>query len=287
MSDLSKLEIPGHLTFTVGKGGLPKIRIESEHSLAEIYLHGAHITHFQKFGEPPLLFLSGSSEFDCSKPIRGGVPIIFPWFGPREGLPAHGFARTAAWNLTATSALADGSVELHLRLPDVEAFSVEFIVTVGKSLTMEMTVTNESSQDSTFENCLHTYFQISDIHAIAIIGLQNTTYHDKVADVELLETAPALRFDREVDRVYFDTSATTEILDPGLKRTIRVEKSGSSSTVVWNPWIDKSKRMADFGDDEYLQMVCVESGNVSSNEIILPPGGRAVMKVEVSSEKLA
>ena len=280
------LEIPGHITIAEGNGGLPKILIENAWSVAEIYLHGAHVTHFQKNGEPPLLFMSGSSEFESRKAIRGGVPVIFPWFGPRDGFQAHGFARTSAWNLTATALQTDGAVELRFQLPEVEAFDVEFSVTVGKNLIMELRVTNTGTLESTHETCLHTYFQISDIHTISITGLQNVTYHDKVADVNTLETAPNVRFDREVDRVYFDTKATTEILDPGLKRTIRVEKSGSDSTIVWNPWIDKSKRMADFGDEEYLQMVCVESGNVSANKITLQPGECAVMKVNVSSEPL-
>ena len=281
-----KLEIPGHITLGEGNGGLPKILIDSKWSVAEIYLHGAHLTHFQKKGEPPLLFMSGSSEFNSSKAIRGGVPIIFPWFGPHEKLQAHGFARTSTWNLTATSLLGDGSVELHFQLPEAETFDVEFIVTVGKCLIMELRVTNVGSEKSTFESCLHTYFQISDIHAVSITGLQNVAYHDKVEDLDALETATVIRFDREVDRVYFDTTSTTEIIDPGLKRTILVEKSGSDSTIVWNPWIEKSKRMADFGDDEYLQMVCVESGNVSANKITLPPGECAVLKVNVSSEPL-
>jgi glucose-6-phosphate 1-epimerase len=86
-----------------------------------------------------------------------------------------------------------------------------------------------------------------------------------------------------VDRVYANTPATVEILDLGFKRSIRIEKSGSASTVVWNPWIEKSKRMADFGDDEYPHMVCVESGNVGENTQTLAPGETAVLWVRVTS----
>jgi len=286
MSDPTNLEIPGAVTFAEGNGGLPKVLIETPWSTAEIYLHGAHITHFQKKGEAPLLFLSKSSEFLSEKAIRGGVPIIFPWFGPREGLPAHGFARTAAWDLTARSVRPDGSVELYFRMPAIGFVEVEFIVTLGETLTMELFVRNTGEIDHAIETCLHTYFHISSIYDISITGLRNAAYHDKVKDVKALETASAIHIDREVDRVYQDTTAAVEIVDPGLKRTIRVEKSGSQSTIVWNPWIDKSQRMADFGDDEYLRMVCVESGNVAKNQITLPPGGLAVLKVVVSSAPL-
>lgn len=287
MNDLQTFGIPGHVTIAEGTNGLPKVLIETSGSSAEIYLHGAHVTHFQITGEAPLIFLSEASEFHPEKAIRGGIPMIFPWFGPREGFPAHGFARTAAWNLTETSVLADGSVRLSFHLPNIDGYGIKYGVTVGRSLSLEWIVTNTSDQQRTFETCLHTYFQISNIHDISITGLQDAAYHDKVAGTDSLETTAALRFESEVDRVYSDTTSTVEIHDPGFKRTIRVEKSGSNSTVVWNPWIEKSKRMADFGDDEYLQMVCVESGNVAANHITLPPGGRTAMTVEVSSEKLA
>ena len=185
-----------------------------------------------------------------------------------------------------TALLPDGSVSLRFGLPAVAYYDVEFRVIVSDRLTMELTVKNNSERDAVFETCLHTYFQISGIDAIAITGLTGARYLDKVADCEATETSDAIRIASEVDRVYLDTTAAVEIEDPGFGRRIRIEKSGSDATVVWNPWIEKSIRMPDFGDEEYLQMVCVESGNVAKNQTTLPPGQRAVMKVEVSSGKL-
>ena len=152
---------------------------------------------------------------------------------------------------------------------------------------MELLVRNTGETDYPFESCLHTYFQISAIDTIAITGLAGVTYLDKVAGTTPVESFAPIHITREVDRIYQDTTATVEIRDSGLKRSIRVEKSGSHSTVVWNPWIEKSPRMADFGDDEYLHMICVESGNVAANKITLAPGELAVMKVVVSSEELS
>lgn len=286
MGDPMNFEIPGHMSLSMGEGGLPKVVVETVWSRAEIYPHGAHVTGFQKKDEPPLLFMSAASEFTDGKPIRGGVPVIFPWFGGREGFPAHGFARITAWELKETTLLPDGAVRLHFILPGAEGFQVEYLVTVAESLTLELGVGNTGTRDAAFETCLHTYFQISGIDAISITGLAGTRYQDKVAGTTETETAAAIRISSEVDRVYFDTTTTTEIEDPGFGRKIRIAKSGSNSTVVWNPWIDKSKWMPDFGDDEYRQMVCVESGNVAQNQTTLPPRGHAVMKVEISSERL-
>ncbi|MGL4398409.1 MAG: D-hexose-6-phosphate mutarotase [Luteolibacter sp.] len=285
MRSLDQLEIPGRVSLVDGEGGLRKIVVESLDAAAEIYLHGAHVTRFEKKGEPPLLFMSEASEFSHQKPIRGGVPVIFPWFGLREGLPAHGHARTGEWDWIETSLLPDESVSLRFRLPRHEDFNVEYVIIVGKELTLELIIDHLGESAVEFETCLHTYFQISAIEAISIKGLSNCGFFDKLTNTRALESAPELRIGSEVDRVYQDTTATVEILDPGYERTIRIGKSGSNSTVVWNPWIDKSSRMPDFGDEEYLRMVCVESGNVGPNKIILPAGGRSVMKVAISSEK--
>ena len=286
MKSITHLEIPGHVAISPGNGGFTRLRIETAWSSAEVYLHGAHVTHFQKKNEAPLLFMSKSSEFMPKKPIRGGVPVIFPWFGGREGLPAHGLARTVEWDLKETILLDDGAVRVLFGMPPIESIEVDYLVTVAETLSLELIVRNSGNKNYTFETCLHTYFQIGDIHRVSVSGLKNTACHDKLTDKKSLETAE-IRFASELERVYSDSTGTVEIHDPELDRVIRVEKSGSGSTVVWNPWIDKSRAMPDFGDDEYLQMVCVESGNVANNRITLPSGEIAVMKVDLSSRKPA
>jgi glucose-6-phosphate 1-epimerase len=286
MTDLKKFEIPSHLVIAEGKGGLSKVCIKTQWSTAELYLHGAHVTHFQKKDEAPLLFMSGASEYLADQPIRGGVPIIFPWFGPRDGFSAHGFARTTSWEIAETSVTPSGIVRVSLRLPEVAPYEIGFTITVGKSLSMELVVKNISDQAVTFSTCLHTYFHISSIDAIEINGLCHTSYFDNVSQTSSLETSPSIKIASEVDRVYVDTAAAVEILDSGLSRKIRIEKSGSDSTVIWNPWIDKSIRMKDFGDDEYLKMVCVESGNVRQNQLTLQSGQSTVLTVELHSEMI-
>src|SRR6202012_685612 len=140
---MTPAEPHAHVTYARGNGGLTKVTLASQNSAAEIYLHGAHVTGFQKNGAQPLLFMSGESLFAADKPIRGGVPICFPWFGGRDGDVAHGFARTTGWELIKTAATPDGTVTVHLRLPEVPAradwngLQAEFIVTVADSLTME------------------------------------------------------------------------------------------------------------------------------------------------------
>ena len=289
---LRRLEIPGRVDIVTGRGGLPLVKIRTPWSTAEIYPLGGHVAHFQKNGEPPLLFLSAKSHFAPGKPIRGGVPICYPWFGPRDGEPAHGFARLAEWTLVKAEAAPDGAVTVQFALPSLpgrEAWKnlrTEFIVTVGETLTMELLAANESCDETLeLENCLHTYFQVGDISAVSLTGLQNAPFDDfaaGTAGARKVETEPALQIARETNRVYPDNAAVVEIRDAKLNRTIRVEKFNSKSTVVWNPWTTQ-KLPDDFDPAEYAQMVCVESGNVKQNKLVLGPGQSSALMVVLHS----
>jgi D-hexose-6-phosphate mutarotase len=289
---LRKFEIPGRVAFAQGNGGLPKVNLTTGRSTAEIYLHGAHVNGFQKIGEPPLLFMSRLGEFKPGKPIRGGVPICFPWFGPREGDLTHGFVRVTEWDLVEATATPASGATLRFRLPATAAaaawppFSAEFVVTVTDQLAMELTATNRSpDRNFEFENCLHTYFAVGDIAQASIIGLKGAHYLDKTQNnARKLETADALRLTAETNRVYPDTPGPMEIHDAKFHRAVRIEKSGSASTVVWNPWT--TQLMPDFDPAEHRQMVCVESGNVWQNKLSLPPGKSTGLKVILSSRPL-
>ena len=289
---MRKFGIPGRLAIAAGNGGLPKIDITNPASEAEIYLHGAHITGYRKTGEPPLLFMSTKSHFAPGEPVRGGVPLCFPWFGPRRGEPAHGLARILTWEPAERPVADSAGVTIRLRLPrqslkaEWSALRTEFIVTIAETLAMELAATNESpDQDMEIENCLHTYFQISDIGAISIAGLAGLPFDDfaaGAAGARRCEPDSVLRITKETNRVYANHSGAVEIRDTQFGRMIRVEKSGSQSTVVWNPWTTQ-KLPDDFDPAEHRRMICVESGNVKQNRITLSPGETARLKVLISS----
>jgi glucose-6-phosphate 1-epimerase len=292
---LRQHEIAGRVAVTAGSGGLAKIVATARAGTAEIYPHGAHVTRFQKIGEPPLLFMSAKSHFAAGEPIRGGVPICFPWFGNRDGEPSHGFARITEWQLVKTAATPDGAVTLTFALPQIpgrdawKSLRTEFIITVADTLTMELIAANDSC-DGTFEieNCLHTYFHVGDIGAVSISGLQSAPFDDFAAGANgarKMENDPVLRITKETNRVYPNNASTVEIRDERLKRTIRVEKFNSQSTVVWNPWTTQ-KLPDDFDPPEHKQMVCVESGNVKQNKISLEPGKSAALKVVLRSQPI-
>jgi glucose-6-phosphate 1-epimerase len=291
---LKHFEIPGRVTLLEGNGEMTKLEVTTDWSSAEIYLHGAQVTDFRKKGEPPMLFVSQCSQFAEGHPIRGGIPLVFPWFGSREGMPAHGFARLAEWDLHEVTTVPEGGVSLRFSLPESSMraifppFMANLAVTITDQLCLELFITNASDdQPFAFETCLHSYFAVSDLKDISIQGLKGVSYLDGLQSMaEKTESAEALRFESEMDRIYFNTDATVEILDPSLQRKIRIEKSGAASTVVWNPWVQKSQQMPDFGNEEFCRMVCVESGNVGPNRVLLPPGRTSALKVTLSSQPL-
>jgi glucose-6-phosphate 1-epimerase len=162
------------------------------------------------------------------------------------------------------------------------AFAVAFSVTVGRTLKMDLTVHNPGPSAMTFEAALHSYFAVGDVRQVAITGLEGVSFIDQ-ADGDAHksgETAP-ISIERQVDRAYLGTSTTVTILDPAWQRRIVIHKSGSATTVVWNPWIDKAKAMPDFGDDEWPEMVCVETANAFENAVTLDANASHVMSATI------
>ncbi|QDT06879.1 Putative glucose-6-phosphate 1-epimerase [Rubripirellula lacrimiformis] len=282
----SRHDVPG-VTFVAGQGGLVKAVVESSLCQAEVFLHGAHVTAFQPTGQSPVLWVSQSSDFDADKPIRGGVPICFPWFGPLAGnpdAPGHGWARTTAWDVRGVSDLGTEGIEIVLTTT-IDPYDLSYRIVMGRTLSMELTVSLAATADqpARFEEALHTYLAIGDIHQVAIDGLQPSTYLDKVDGGQIKPASgAAIRFDAECDRVYLGTTATCQLHDPVLKRTIEIAKTNSDNTVVWNPWIAKSARMADFGNDEWPSMVCIETANVGDASVTLQPGESHTMAARIA-----
>ena len=274
--------------------GLAKAVISLDGVAGELYLQGAQLTAWQLSNERPVLFTSPRSAFAPGRAIRGGIPIIFPWFGPgRHGpsAPQHGFARTATWHLDGVETAGSESLTLTLSLGEgdvnspfwPEAFRAIYTVTFARTLSLCLTVQNRAMHPILFEEALHTYLAVSDITAIAISGLVGATYIDKTeAGRRKPQTAALVTIGAETDRVYLDTSARCVLEDRGWRRQIVIEKIGARSSVVWNPWAEKAAAMADLGDPAWRGMVCVEAGNIADDQLRLAADGEHQMSVAIS-----
>lgn len=293
-----RFAIDGHLSISIDKSGLFRIDVSNQHGKAQVYLQGAHVTRFQPLAGQPVLWMSEKSLFAHGKPIRGGVPICWPWFGPHasdSSLPAHGFARSRLWTLEETAALSDGRtrVVLVLRSNDEtlklwpHAFVLRYTVTVGATLDLDLRIDNPGSAPFTCAEALHTYLTVGDVRQIAVSGLSGTTYVDKVRQAQRFTDQGDVTIIAETDRVYLGTTATCTVRDPLLGRQLVIAKDGSQATVVWNPWIAKAKAMADFGDDEWPGMLCVETVNALDHALTIPAGGSHHLTSHIGSEPLS
>jgi glucose-6-phosphate 1-epimerase len=281
----SQFEIASRLIFKEGKGNLPTIHINNRHASAVICLYGAQLLSYIPKNQQDILWMSEHSLFETGKAIRGGVPVCFPWFGPHatdKTKPQHGFARLQEWNVISTEETADDSVTVILSLHE-SPFSLElwpysfkaiakFII--GHTLEIKLTVTNTGKEKFEYSDALHTYFNISDITAVNIEGLQNNSYYEGFSmDLKKQETQ-LLTFDAETNRRYIDHTGDCIIHDPGYNRKMRSAKTGSKVSVLWNPGEATAKTMTDIHPGGYKTYVCAEPANAYAgiDMILLAPG---------------
>ena len=291
-------DIPGIISVGPGNGGLTRAAITiggtdaSTRVEAEIYLNGATITRYDVGGRP-ILFCSRTSKFAPGKAVRGGVPIIFPWFGPHPTDPSlqqHGVVRAAEWTLVSTNAAAGGDAVMVLALESSEAtrqiwpydFALQYTVTVGRRLEAALEVTNRSATEFRFAEALHTYLAVSDVRNVRITGLERTEYIDKVdaGARKRLDEVP-LALTGETDRVFVNTDAACTLRDP-VNGDTTVAKEGSLSTVVWNPWETKAEGLADLAGAQWPGMICIETCNAMENEVTLAPRAVHTMKTIIA-----
>lgn len=274
--------------------GVDLLHVTNPQADAVIALQGAQMLHWAPSGAAAVLWCTPATRQVAGKAIRGGIPICWPWFAAHDSqpaFPAHGIARTAAWELLHSRLNSDGTTELAMRMRFSESMQrywpypseVELHVTVGASLALTLVTRNHADQPCTFGEALHSYFAVSDVRHIEILGLQDCAYIDKTDGGRRKQQSGPCRIDGETDRIY-QTDSACLIHDPGRQRRIRIEKSGSRSTVVWNPWREKAARLDDLGAEGYLQMVCVESGNVADDVVTLAPGEEHRLSVRYSTE---
>lgn len=288
--------IAGHVQIQAGPGGLAAVVVENKHASALIMLAGGHVARYQPKKQEPVLWVSPNAVFETGKAIRGGVPVCWPWFGQHpadSSKPMHGFVRTMLWDVAGTRALEDGSTEVRLFVVDTpetlalwpHPFQLEIIVTVGPALRVELTACNTGSEPFTYTAGLHPYFQVSDIDRIRITGLEGASYLDKEDGFQRKPGEGTLRITGPVDRVYTGTERDMVIHDEGYERAIRIHKSGSRTSVVWNPG-ENAARMPDVGAGNARTFVCAETVNAVDDTVTVAPGQEARLGMEVTVEGL-
>lgn len=278
------------ITRTGSPPGYSILEIDHPAASARVALQGAHLLEWTPAGQEPVLYLSPQAVYKAGQPVRGGVPICWPWFGPHPAdttLPSHGFARTRVWDLAQHTGDETG-VRLVFTLTDSPAtrllwdhpFHLELEMRLGAELHLALRMTNPGATPCLVSAALHTYFHTADIHRTRVTGLDGASYHESTASPPDNIQQGDLTFDREVDRLYA-AGGSVQIRDAAFPRTITIKGSGSHSTVVWNPWINKSKVLTDLPDGDYLRFLCVETTNAGADAVILAPGASHTLATTV------
>ncbi len=282
MNILTDLEISGVISIEELAPEYPCIVVKNEHATAKIALHGAHVVDYTPVGQKPVIFTSADAVYKEGTAIRGGIPVCWPWFNAHPSdsqLPSHGFARVAFWQLFRSFNSKDYTTliftfskgELH----------AELTLEIGRELNLSLKTINTGDSSALVGGALHTYFSVSDIADVSITGLEDTVFHDSLTGLSGKDPE-TISFSEEFDRVYQDTKEAVVLKDQQWSREILIEKTGSSSTVVWNPWIDKSATMGDLGNEDYKQFVCIETANALEDVYNVPPGGAHTMTAKIS-----
>jgi len=287
----ARFAIQGVAKIVTGQGSLPKVHISTPAAEADIYLHGAHVTSWHPAGAEDVIFLSEHSRWEDGRAIRGGIPVCFPWFRAKSDdpqAPAHGFARTKTWQLESLTHAQDAvTVSLSTESDPgtrrwwPHEFRLVHRITVGAELKLELVVMNTGSTLFRFEEALHTYHSVGDARKIRVAGLDGAAFLDntdanreKTQRGDVVMTGP-------IDNAYLNTGEALTLIDPILNRRIQIAKENSLTTVVWNPWENGAKALADLGDSEWQSMACAEASNILDFAVPLAPGEQHTMTARI------
>ncbi|MEO8411335.1 MAG: D-hexose-6-phosphate mutarotase [Propionivibrio sp.] len=261
----------------VGATGLPMLRVDNPLGRAVIALQGAHVMAFQPKGQRELLWVSPKCVLAVGQPIRGGIPLCLPWFGPGpDGQTMHGFGRTSTWSLLGADAQENGATRLTFELTGdastselwPHAFVFRLEVSVGRELQMTIVAQNIGQQPAPFAFAFHTYFAVGDVAAARVSGLDGCAFIDKTDQSARKTQSGDVTISTLTDRIYLDVPVRQTVSSGG--RQLKVE-SDTRCAVVWNAWT-KDRDMPDLGEGNHVGYLCVERGDVADHAVTLAAG---------------
>lgn len=284
-------------------GTLSGWRITTPYGSALVARQGAQLLSYTPAGGRPLIWLSEQAIFKPGIPVRGGIPICWPWFGVYDrnpqavrdsvGAPAgaasHGWVRQVDW-LAATQYMEDDSVvlEFTFEAPREHApgwkhhAQLGLQMRFGKTIEMTLSVRNQGTVPLTTTLALHTYLAVSDSRHVNIHGLEGHRYLDTTQDWQPRQQQGVVTLDGETDRIYLDTATPITLHDPGWQRDIRLHATGSKSAVVWNPGAAKCAGLKYMADDAWPHMACIETARVLDDALVVAPGKTEAVGLSIS-----
>ena len=242
-----------------------------------VYRQGAHVASWKNSAGRDFMYVSPTNVFKKGTPIRGGVPLIWPQFSDMGPLPAHGVARVRDWDLVEERP-GFASFGLSVRPGDAQLGSIHANLLLkvhfsNTSLNVTLDVVNKSEDTPLpFKFAFHTYFAVSNVRNIQIFGLDEASFADNLQQRKIFPPAPIREITQETDRIYYAVKNPVTVTDAGHGTSYVIAGENLADVVLWNPWVERAKKIADLPDDGFNYYVCVENAAVG-NDVIVPPSG--------------
>lgn len=263
------------------------INLSNKIAECKISLFGGNLISYRpKSEEHDMFWLGDFNKVDNVQAIRGGVPICWPRFGEEKlnsEFPRHGFARIQNWEVDRL--LVEGNrIEAKLLLvPDAKYVNIRNInltatlsIIVTDKLEYILETTNNGNEVAEFSEALHAYFNVGSVEDIIIKGLSNHQYESSL-DGKIYTLEKDLKINQEFDANFLNHRGAIEIVDPVLNRTIVIEKEGSNTTVVWNPYKD----YIEMSKEQYKKFICIEPANQGDCFVTLKPKEKHKISMKV------
>jgi len=270
--------------------GIPAWLIDTVHASAAISILGGHVLSFVPKGGRDVFWLS-PSRHPLPAPIRGGVPVCWPYFarqGQRAQMPAHGLVRTLPWELHAAQSDADGALNLTLAPPVLAGLPLRLSMQLhlGRQFSQALISENISPQPVIFTQALHNYLHVSHALQVDVSGLDGCMYLDKLDEGREYRQHGAwnLRDPRDPgrsDRIYTHTRGHYGVHDAGFSRRILMTTEGSQSAVLWNPGEIAAQQIADIGVG-WRDYIALEASNAGPDMVVLPAGRQHLLRQTIA-----
>lgn len=288
-------------------GELKCWRIDDGRAELLVTEQGAQVVSYRRHGDQPLIWLNDQAIFKPGTPIRGGVPVCWPWFGnlsknpnavqamrqAEDAAPAHGLVRAMNWVLEGIES-GHSPLRVTFSLPQANGqlpgwphqAELRLAIELGDDLSIDLTTRNLGQQPITLSQALHTYFAVSDVRQISVDEVASLEYIETLENWETRTQEGALEVAGETDRIYLDTPKRLAINDHEWKRRVLIDTHGSASAVIWNPWIERAAAFVDMANDGWQHMFCIETANVLGDVVTLAPGASHSLGYRLSTEAL-
>ena len=179
----------------------PPRTIDNGACTGEVYDQGAQVTRWAPVGAEPVLYVS--TDLRLARGRRSGPGCRSAGRGSGRGARRGWSRRTGSrarrtWNLVEVTEGDDETTIVH-RLTSDEAtsphwphrYTAELRARFGRALEVSLTTTNTGDEPFDYEEALHAYLVVGDIHRVRIDGLGGKSFVDKVTGTERVQQGDA------------------------------------------------------------------------------------------------